>query len=198
VANRKAKIPIAFWPLFSACCGLWVAVSLISHLGLSVSHLSFLWLLVFRGVCGCACALVCMQFLCFLGFYVLWSVQWLGHLLPPVFDWLQGFMCVCAQVSCSVISNWSLHDLFVEVCIVVLLSIIFNFLKFVCSWDTRLWIKSKNTIRSILIHHRQNPTEIIVCVQIGDNEMGGVCRIYCNGCIHFTRWNWREGTILEA
>jgi hypothetical protein len=23
------------------------------------------------------------------------SVQWLGHLLPPVFDWLQGFMCVC-------------------------------------------------------------------------------------------------------
>jgi hypothetical protein len=33
------------------------------------------------------------------------SVQWLGHLLPPVFDWLQGFMCVCAQVSCSVVSN---------------------------------------------------------------------------------------------
>jgi hypothetical protein len=24
-------------------------------------------LLVFQGVCGCACALVCMQFLCFLG-----------------------------------------------------------------------------------------------------------------------------------
>jgi hypothetical protein len=28
-----------------------------------------------------------------------------GSLLPPVFDWLQGFMCVCAQVSCSVVSN---------------------------------------------------------------------------------------------
>jgi hypothetical protein len=37
-------------------------------------------------------------------------VQWLGHLLPPVSDWLQGFMCVCAQVSCSVISNWPLYE----------------------------------------------------------------------------------------
>jgi hypothetical protein len=25
--------------------------------------------------------------------------------LPPVFDWLQGFMCVCAQVSCPVVSS---------------------------------------------------------------------------------------------
>jgi hypothetical protein len=78
------------------------------------------------------------------------SVQWLGHLLPPVSGWLQGFMCVCAQVSCSVVSNWSLCDLFVDVCIVVLLSIIFNFLNFVCSWDTRRWMKSKNTLRLIL------------------------------------------------
>jgi hypothetical protein len=31
----------------------------------------------------------------------------------------------------------------------VLLSVIFNFLNFVCSWDTRRWIKSKSTIRSI-------------------------------------------------
>jgi hypothetical protein len=28
-------------------------------------------------------------------------------------------------------------------------------------WDTRRWIKSKSTIRSIPTHHRQNPTEII-------------------------------------
>jgi hypothetical protein len=27
-------------------------------------------------------------------------------------------------------------------------------------WDTRRWIKSKSTIRSIPTHHRQNPTEI--------------------------------------
>jgi hypothetical protein len=60
-----------------------------------------------------------MQFLCFLGFYMLWSVQWLGHLLPPVPDLLQGFMCVCAQVSCNVVSNWPLCDLFVDVCIVI-------------------------------------------------------------------------------
>jgi len=26
-------------------------------------------------------------------------------------------------------------------------------------WDTRRWIKSKSTIRSIPTHHRQNPTE---------------------------------------
>jgi hypothetical protein len=32
-------------------------------------HLGFFpGLLAFQGVCGCACALVCMQFLCFLGF----------------------------------------------------------------------------------------------------------------------------------
>jgi hypothetical protein len=37
-------------------------------------------------------------------------VQWLGHLLPPVSDLLQGFACVCAQVSCSVVSNWPLCD----------------------------------------------------------------------------------------
>jgi hypothetical protein len=86
---------------------------------------------------------------CFLGFYVLWSVQWLGHLLPPVSDLLQGFICVCTQVSGSVVSNWPLCDLFVDMCIVVLLSIIFTFLNFVCSWDTRRWIKSKNTIRLI-------------------------------------------------
>jgi hypothetical protein len=70
-------------------------------------------------------------------------------------SWLQRFMCVWAQVSCSVICNWSLCDLFVDVCILIylgfhLLSIIFNFFfNFVCSWDTRRWIKSKNTIRLI-------------------------------------------------
>jgi hypothetical protein len=80
-----------------ACCGLCVAVSLISTWVLLASS-------VLR-VCVGVRALVCMQFLDFLGFYVLRSVQWLGHLLPPVFDWLQGFMCVCAQVNCSVVNN---------------------------------------------------------------------------------------------
>jgi hypothetical protein len=37
-------------------------------------------------------------------------VQWLGHLLPPVSDLLQGFMCVCTQVSGSVVSNWPLRE----------------------------------------------------------------------------------------
>jgi hypothetical protein len=37
-------------------------------------------------------------------------VQWLGYLLPPVSDLLQGFMCVCTQVSGSVVSNWPLCE----------------------------------------------------------------------------------------
>jgi hypothetical protein len=39
--------------------------------------------------------------------------DWVGSrtsLLPPVSDLLQGFMCVCTQVSCSVVSNWHLCD----------------------------------------------------------------------------------------
>jgi hypothetical protein len=87
-----------------ACCGLWVSVSLIAI------WVFFPWLLVFQGVCGCACALVCMRYLCFPGFYKLWSVQCLGHLLPPVSGLLQGFMCICTQVSGSVVSNWPLCE----------------------------------------------------------------------------------------
>jgi hypothetical protein len=52
-------------------------------------------------------------------------VQWLGHLLPLVSDLLQGFMCVCAQVSCSVVSNWPLCDFYGHVYCDIL-SIIFN------------------------------------------------------------------------
>jgi hypothetical protein len=41
----------------------------------------------------------------------------------------------CAQVGCSVVCNWSLCDMFVNVCVLIrsdfnLLSIIFNFLIF--------------------------------------------------------------------
>jgi hypothetical protein len=57
---------------------------------------------------------------------------WLCHSLPLVFFWLQVFICVCAQVCCSVVCNWSLCDLFVNVCFLTcsdfnLLSIIFIF-----------------------------------------------------------------------
>jgi hypothetical protein len=33
-----------------------------------------------------------------------------GSLIAPVSDLLQGFMCVCAQVSCSVVSNCPLCE----------------------------------------------------------------------------------------
>jgi predicted membrane protein len=51
------------------------------------------------------------------------------HLLPPVFFWLQVFMCVCAQVCCSVVCNWSMCDLFVDVCFLICSG--FNLLSFV-------------------------------------------------------------------
>jgi hypothetical protein len=41
---------------------------------------------------------------------------------------------------------------------------------FVCSCDTRRWTKSKNTTRSILIHNRQNPTDIIY----GNETLGSI------------------------
>jgi hypothetical protein len=34
-------------------------------------------------------------------------------------------VCVCAQVGCSVVCNWSLCDFFVEVCILIYLGFIF-------------------------------------------------------------------------
>jgi hypothetical protein len=34
-------------------------------------------------------------------------------------------MCVCTQVDCSVVCNWSLSDLFVDVCIVIYIGLIF-------------------------------------------------------------------------
>jgi hypothetical protein len=67
------------------------------------------------------------------------NCEWLCHLFPPMFFWLQVFMCVCvcvrAQAGCSVVCNWSLCDLSVDVCVLIcsgfnLLSIIFNFLTF--------------------------------------------------------------------
>jgi hypothetical protein len=62
---------------------------------------------------------------------------------------------------------------------------ILNELCFVCSWDTRRWIKSKNTIRLILMHHRQNPTEI----QILFESSSGFWRCYYCGKIAIFRKN---------
>jgi hypothetical protein len=76
-------------PSLFACCGLWVAVSLISHLG-------FFWLLMFRGVCGCACALVCMQFLCFLGFLSGVKCAVAGSLIATGV-WLVSRVYVCVR-----------------------------------------------------------------------------------------------------
>jgi hypothetical protein len=64
------------------------------------------------------------------------NCEWLCHLLPSVLFWLQVFMWVCAQVGgCSMVRNWSLCGLFVDVCVLIcsgfnLLSVIFNFLIF--------------------------------------------------------------------
>jgi hypothetical protein len=68
---------------------LRVAVSLISHLG-------FFWLLVFRGGCGGASALVCMQFLCFLDFLGAVKCAVAGSLIATCV-WLASRVCVCVR-----------------------------------------------------------------------------------------------------
>jgi hypothetical protein len=57
------------------------------------------------------------------------NCEWLCHLLPPVFFWLQVFLCVYAQIGFSVVCNWSLCDLFVDVCVLICsnLSFVYNF-----------------------------------------------------------------------
>jgi hypothetical protein len=61
-----------------------------------ISHLGFLWLLVFRGVCGCACALVCMHFLCFLGFLCAVKCAVAGSLIATCVS-LAPRVYVCAR-----------------------------------------------------------------------------------------------------
>jgi hypothetical protein len=61
-----------------------------------ISHLGFFWLLVLRGVCGCACALVCMQFLCFLGFLSAVKCAVAGSLIATCV-WLASRVYVCTR-----------------------------------------------------------------------------------------------------
>jgi hypothetical protein len=69
--------------------------------------------------------------------------------LPFVYSGFVFCECVFVQVCCSV------------VCILVFLEFLFLCLYiFFWFWDTGRWIKSKNTLRLMLIHHRQKPTEV--------------------------------------
>jgi hypothetical protein len=86
--------------------------------------------------------------LCFWTLSIVWC-------LKKIEDLLQGFICVCTEVSCSVVSNWPLCEFCGRVYCDISSIFLIQF-----SWDTRRLIKSKSTIRSILTHHRQNPTEI--------------------------------------
>jgi hypothetical protein len=68
------------------------------------------------------------------------------------------YVHVCCSVVCNLVLVWFVCGCFVNWSVQVFsfLSIIFVF----WSWDTKWRIKSINTIRLILIHHRQNPTEV--------------------------------------
>jgi hypothetical protein len=121
-------------PLASFC--LWVAVSLIATW-------VFPWLLEYQGVCGCACALVCIRYLCFPGFQSCEVCSGWATYCHRCLTCFKGLCCVCTQVSGSVVSNWPLCEFWT--CIVVFLVYIFYSSIF---WDTRRWIKSKSTIRS--------------------------------------------------
>jgi hypothetical protein len=103
-----------------------------------------------------------MQFWCFLGFLcvVICAVA-VSFIATCVLLVSRVYVCVCP----GKVALWLLilvwfvcgHVYFDLFRFYLLSIIIFNF---VCSWDTRQWIKSKNTIRLILIHHRQNPTKM--------------------------------------
>jgi hypothetical protein len=105
---------VLYW-YFGPLCVLWFVSSCVAN-----CHLGFFWLLVFRGVCGCACALVCMQYLCFLGFLCAVKCAVAGSLTATCV-WLASrvCVCVCTQVSHSVASNWSLCDSFLDMSIVI-------------------------------------------------------------------------------
>jgi hypothetical protein len=84
----------------------------------------------------------------------------------------KGLCCVCTQVSGSVVSNWPLCKFWT--CVLWFFGI-YIFIPQFFFWDTRRWIKSKSTIRSIPTHHRQNPTEII-------NNLDAVSYSLCVAC----------------
>jgi hypothetical protein len=79
-------------------------------------------------VCNCVLC-VFPRFVC--SVLVFWphlrvvNCEWLCHFLLPVFFWLQVFMCVCAQVGCFVVCNWSLCDLSVDGCVLICSGFIF-------------------------------------------------------------------------
>jgi hypothetical protein len=129
ICKILASFQDIWWSSSNAC---WTKLSLCSRIltdkGLPVTncHLCIFWLLVFRCVCVCARAgLGLYAIIVFPSFFVCCDLCSGCHLLPPVFYWLQGFMCVRAQVGCSVVCNWSLCDLFVDVCILMYLGFIF-------------------------------------------------------------------------
>jgi len=62
-------------------------------------------------------------------------------------------VCMCAQVCCFMLLFGGRF--------LVLVPIIFGL------FDTRRWIKSKNTLRPMLMHHRQKPTEVIYRILVG-------------------------------
>jgi hypothetical protein len=71
-----------------------------------------------KGVCGCACALVCMQFLCFLGFSCAVKCAVAGSL-------------IATGVSCSVVSNWPLCEFCGRVyCDLLSIFLILQFLRY--------------------------------------------------------------------
>jgi hypothetical protein len=125
-----------------ACCDLCVAVSRL--------HPGVFWLLVFKCVCGCACALVCMQFLCFIFFK---CCRIFSGCITCCHMCLASRVCVCAPRKYAL---W----LVIYPCVICLWTCVlwssvynFQFLNFVCSSDTKLWIKSKSTIRSKMVRY---------------------------------------------
>jgi hypothetical protein len=113
---------LVFWPP----CVFWSVSSCVTN-----CHLGFFpWLLVFQCVCGCACALVCMRFLCFPCFNSCEVCSGWVICCHRCLTCFKGLCCLCTQESGSVVSNWPLGEFWTVHCDFFGIYILFlNFLR---------------------------------------------------------------------
>jgi hypothetical protein len=93
-----------YW-YFGTPCVFWSVSSCVTN-----CHLFFSWLLVIQGVCGCACALVFMRYLCFSGFNSCEVCSGWVIYCHRCLTCFKGLCCLCTQLSGSVVSNWPLCE----------------------------------------------------------------------------------------
>jgi hypothetical protein len=111
ITSKFLASELIFHGILAPPCVFWSASSCVTN-----CHLGFFpWLLVFQGVSGCACALVCVRYLCFPGFSSCEVCSGWVTYCHRCLTCLKGLCCVCTQVSGSVVSNWPLCEFWTRV-----------------------------------------------------------------------------------